>query len=160
MSGESLNLSAALPEAYLAFAAMVLLMIGVFRGAKSTTLVSWLAVASLAFTALLVASVGGGRHLAFGGLFVADSFGVFMKILVLLGSAMGIIMSLEYNEREGIARFEYPVLFLFATVGMLMMISANDLISLYLGLELQSLSLYVVAAFRRDSVKSTEAGLK
>jgi NADH-quinone oxidoreductase subunit N len=160
MSGEALNLSAALPEAYLAFAAMVLLMIGVFRGPKSTTLVSWLAVASLAFTAVLVASVGGGRHLAFGGLFVADSFGVFMKILVLIGSAMGIIMSLEYNEREGIARFEYPVLFLFATVGMLMMISANDLISLYLGLELQSLSLYVVAAFRRDSVKSTEAGLK
>jgi NADH-quinone oxidoreductase subunit N len=160
MTAEALNLTAALPEAYLAFAAMVLLMIGAFRGQKSTMLVSWLAVASLVFTAILVASVGGGRHLAFGGLFVADSFGVFMKILVLVGSALGIIMSLEYNEREGIARFEFPVLILFATVGMLMMISANDLMSLYLGLELQSLSLYVVAAFRRDSVKSTEAGLK
>ncbi len=160
MTADALNLSAASPEAYLAFAAMVLLMIGAFRGAKSTTLVSWLAVASIAFAAILVASVGGGRHVAFGGLFVADSFGVFMKILVLIGSALGIIMSMEYNEREGIARFEFPVLILFATVGMLMMISANDLMSLYLGLELQSLSLYVVAAFRRDSVKSTEAGLK
>ena len=94
MTAEALNLTAALPEAYLAFAAMVLLMIGAFRGQKSTTLVSWLAVASIAFTAILVASVGGGRHLAFGGLFVADSFGVFMKILVLVGSALGIIMSL------------------------------------------------------------------
>src|SRR6266480_1463829 len=86
--------------------------------------------------------------------------GVFMKALVLLGSAVTIIMGLRYNEEHGIARFEFPVLILLATTGMMVMVSANDLITLYLGLELQSLALYVVAAFDRDSVRSTEAGLK
>jgi NADH-quinone oxidoreductase subunit N len=81
-------------------------------------------------------------------------------VLVLIGSAVSIVMAVAYNEREHIARFEFPVLVLLATTGMMMMISANDLISLYIGLELQSLSLYVVAAFKRDSVRSTEAGLK
>ena len=81
-----------------------------------------------------------------------------MKILVLLGAALTMIMSLGYIEREQMDRFEFPVLMLFATLGMLMMVSANDLISLYLGLELQSLSLYVIAAFRRDTVRSSEAG--
>ena len=83
-----------------------------------------------------------------------------MKWLVLLGSALAIIMSINYNERENIQRFEFPVLILFASLGMLLMVSANDLMSLYVGLELQSLSLYVIAAFRRDSTKSSEAGLK
>jgi NADH-quinone oxidoreductase subunit N len=83
-----------------------------------------------------------------------------MKVLVLVGSATSMVMSLRYFEAAGVLRFEYPILMLFATLGMLMMISANDLISLYLGLELQSLSLYVLAAIRRDSLRSTEAGLK
>jgi NADH-quinone oxidoreductase subunit N len=93
-------------------------------------------------------------------MFVTDGFGFFMKSLILIGSAMSIVLAMKYNEREGIDRFEFPVLILLATAGMLMMVSANDLISLYVGLELQSLALYVVAAFRRDSVRSTEAGLK
>src|SRR3546814_18753309 len=83
-----------------------------------------------------------------------------MKVLVLLGSILALIMSGGFIRREGMARFEYPLLIVFATVGMLLMISANDLIALYLGLELQNLSLYVLAAFQRDSVRSTEAGLK
>jgi NADH-quinone oxidoreductase subunit N len=98
--------------------------------------------------------------LAFGGLFIVDSFASFMKPLVLLGAALAIIMSVDYIEREKFARAEYPVIMLFATLGMMLMISANDLIALYVGLELQSLSLYVAAAIRRDSVRSTEAGLK
>tara|TARA_B100000161_G_scaffold262493_1_gene232374 strand:- start:46 stop:1341 length:1296 start_codon:yes stop_codon:yes gene_type:complete len=98
--------------------------------------------------------------LAFGGQFVVDQFARFMKWLVLIGSALAVIMSINYNAREGIERFEFPVLILFASLGMLLMVSANDLISLYVGLELQSLSLYVIAAFRRDSAKSSEAGLK
>ena len=93
-------------------------------------------------------------------MFVTDGFGAFMKILVLIGSALSVLLALDYNERQGIARFEFPVLVLLATTGMMMMISANDLISLYVGLELQSLALYVVASFDRDSVRSTEAGLK
>ena len=97
---------------------------------------------------------------AFGNLFIVDRFSQFMKLLALGASALSILLSLDYIEREYMARFEFPVLMLFATSGMLLMISANDLISLYLGLELQSLALYVVAAFQRDSLRSTEAGLK
>src|SRR5438045_7485102 len=93
-------------------------------------------------------------------MFINDAFALFMKALVLLGSAVTIIMGLRYNEEQQIARFEFPVLVLLATAGMMVMISANDLITLYLGLELQSLALYVIAAFDRDSVRSTEAGLK
>ena len=89
-----------------------------------------------------------------------DGFAVYMKWLALIGSSLVLLMSTAYNEREKIARFEYPVLILFATLGMMMMISANDLMALYIGLELQSLALYVIAAFHRDSVRSSESGLK
>src|SRR2546423_2767602 len=93
-------------------------------------------------------------------MFISDAFAVFVKALVLLGSAVSILLALHYNEERKIARFEFPVLILLATSGMMVMISANDMIMLYLGLELQSLALYVVASFDRDSVRSTEAGLK
>jgi len=154
------DLSLVLPEAFIACAAMTLLMIGVFRGAGSMRLVLGLTVLALAVAGVLVLTSPGGRALAFNGLFVTDGFSGFMKILILLGSATTIAMSLGYVEREQMDRFELPVLMLFATLGMLMMVSANDLISLYLGLELQSLSLYVITAFRRDTVRSSEAGLK
>jgi len=93
-------------------------------------------------------------------MFVSDSFSIFMKCLVLIGAAVTLIMGMGFVKRENMNRFEFPVLILFATLGMLLMISANDLIALYVGLELQSLSLYIVAAFRRDSLRSSEAGLK
>jgi NADH-quinone oxidoreductase subunit N len=154
------DLSPALPEILLACGAMALLLVGVFRGEGSTRLVSWLAVAVLLATLGLSTLFGGQHRLGFYGMFVTDAFAVFMKALVLIGSAVSIIMALHYNEEHGIARFELPVLILLATTGMMVMVSANDLITLYLGLELQSLALYVVAAFDRDSVRSTEAGLK
>ncbi|HEX3863596.1 MAG TPA: NADH-quinone oxidoreductase subunit NuoN [Stellaceae bacterium] len=150
----------ALPEIALAVAAMVLLILGVLRGERSTRLVSWLAVAVLLGVLVLCGKYGIEHRDGFYGMFVTDAFAVFMKVLVLIGSAVSIIMALRYNEEHGIARFEFPVLVLLATTGMMVMISANDLITLYLGLELQSLSLYVVASFDRDSVRSTEAGLK
>ena len=103
---------------------------------------------------------GWERRLGFYGMFVTDAFAVFMKALVLLGAAISIILALRFNEEHRIARFEFPVLILLASTGMMLMVSANDLIALYLGLELQSLALYVVASFDRDSVRSTEAGLK
>jgi NADH-quinone oxidoreductase subunit N len=156
----TIDLFTILPELILAVLAMALLMYGVFRGDKAVNSVSWLAVAAIAITAIAVSSQSDAGHLAFKGQFIVDQFAVFMKWLILLGSALTLLMSLNYNEREGIKRFEYPVLILFATLGMLLMISANDLMSLYVGLELQSLSLYVIAAFRRDSTKSSEAGLK
>src|ERR1700719_901310 len=150
----------ALPEIALACAAMVLLLIGVFRGEGSTRLVSWLSVLVLVGILLLAARLGIDRRVGFYGMFVTDAFALFMKALVLIGSAGGVVMSIRFNEDHQIGRFEFPVLILLATTGMMVMISANDLIVLYLGLELQSLALYVVAAFDRDSVRSSEAALK
>ena len=93
-------------------------------------------------------------------MFVTDAFALFMKSLVLVGSAVTILMGLRYNEQQRIARFEFPVLVMLSTTGMMVMISANDLITLYVGLELQNLALYVTASFDRDSSRSSEAGLK
>ncbi len=154
------DLLLALPELFLVSAAMVLLMVGVFQKKTSTSGILITAVLAIVVALLMVPTGLGERATAFGGLYVSDSFSAFMKLLVLLGTALTLIMAHAYNEQEGFARFEYPILVLFAAVGMLMMLSANDLISLYMGLELQSLSLYVVAAIRRDSLRSTEAGLK
>ena len=155
------NLIPALPELFLACAGMALLLLGVFRGDGSTRLVSNLTVLAFAVAAVLVVSVQSDQPVeTFTGLFVLDDFAVFMKLLALLAAAVSLVISQGFIQREQMARFEYPVLFLFATLGMLMMISANDLIALYLGLELQSLSLYVIAAFRRDAIRSSEAGLK
>ena len=154
------DLHAVLPELVLVCLAMTLLIYGVFRTGDSGRRLSWLAVAALAATGIVMAAGWSGSAVAFGGQFIDDMFARFMKWLILLGSALAIVMSLAYNEREGIQRFEYPVLILFATVGMLLMVSAGDLMSLYVAIELQSLPLYVIAAFRRDSVRSSEAGLK
>jgi NADH-quinone oxidoreductase subunit N len=155
------NLVLALPELFLALAAMLVLLVGVYRGGNPTRLACWLSVLVLAITMILVASVRpAGAALAFNGLFIVDRFAAFLKLLALLGALLSIIVSFGYIRREAMERFEYPVLMLFATLGMMMMLSANDLIALYVGYELMSLSLYVVAAFRRDNLRSTEAGLK
>ena len=154
------DLGSALPELILAVAGMAYLMLGVFLRREPTRAISWLSVLTLVVALVALAWMPDERTLAFGGLFVVDGFAGFMKALVLIGSALALIMSHGYIEREQMARFEFPVLILFATLGMLLMVSANDLIALYLGLEMQSLALYVVAAFRRDTVRSTEAGLK
>ncbi len=153
------NLGLLVPELWLAIGAMVLLLIGVFAGPRSTTQVTGLSIALIvaAFTWLLLMKEGGE---AMNGSFILDPFARFMKLLALTGSGLAIVMSVTYIRRERFETFEYPVLILIATLGMMLMISANDLIALYLGLELQSLSLYVLAAINRDSVRSTEAGLK
>ena len=155
-----MNWQLALPELFLAGGALVLLMLGVFQRRDQLRLIAWLAALVLVGSMVLVMRMPATSSYAFGNLFVVDRFAQFMKLLALGASAISILLSLDYAEREQMARFEFPVLMLFATLGMLAMISANDLISLYLGLELQSLSLYVVAAFQRDSLRSTEAGLK
>lgn len=150
----------ALPEILLAVGALALLMYGVFVGEKSFRTVSYASIGVIVLAAILVATSGSERVLTFGDSFIVDGFARFVKLLVLIGSAAAIIMSMDYLKAEKVERFEYPILILLATVGMMMMVSANDLIALYLGLELQSLALYVVAAIHRDNVKSTEAGLK
>jgi NADH-quinone oxidoreductase subunit N len=150
----------ALPEIFLALAGMALLMFGVFRGDGSTRSVAYLAIVVMATAAVLVLGQHSERLVTFNGLFVVDSFGAFMKVLVLSAASLAVVLSIGYIERERMGRFEFPVLMVFATLGMLMMVSANDLISLYVGLETQSLALYVIAAFQRESARSSEAGLK
>ncbi len=152
--------AAALPEIVLAILAMALLMLGVFKKDDANDQVTLGAILALAIVAALVIFTGEGKQAAFGGAFVVDTFARVMKVMALFGSAVAIVLSSHFMKRVGMARFEYPILVMLATVGMMMMISANDLIALYMGLELQSLSLYVVAAINRDSAKSSEAGLK
>ncbi len=154
------NYLALAPELLLACGAMGLLMLGVFRNEEEGKLAGWIAVALLVLAGGLVLWPGVGDATLFGGSFITDGFARFMKVLTLIGSATALIMSFGYLRQARLLKFEFPVLIVLATLGMLMMISANDLIALYLGLELQSLALYVIAAFRRDSVRSSEAGLK
>ncbi len=153
------SLRIATPELILAIGALALLMIGVFSGDKSTNTVTGLAVALLVVVGLWIIFAP-ASGLAFGGVYVADAFGNFMKILALIGSIVAMILSVGHSRVEPIGRFEYPVLLVLATLGILLMISANNLISLYMALELQSLALYVICAINRESLRSTEAGLK
>jgi NADH-quinone oxidoreductase subunit N len=150
----------AVPEIVFAGLALVLLMVGTFGKERLTGLVSVLAVASCLIAIVLVLMTDTVRATTFENLFVVDKFAGFMKVLVLIGSGLAIVMSMGYLQRENLRRPEFPVLIMLATVGMMLMISANDIISLYVGLELQSLALYVLAAFHRDTIRSAEAGLK
>ena len=147
------------PELIMAGGAMVLLMIGVFAGERSAQTVTGLSVALIIIAGLWLVFVTPYGE-AFGGSFVLDPFAGFMKVLVLVGSAAAVIMSVGFAESERFNRFEFPVLIVLSTTGMMVMVSAGDLITLYLGLELQSLAIYVLAAINRDSARSTEAGLK
>jgi NADH-quinone oxidoreductase subunit N len=155
------NVDLLMPEFIMALGGMALLMLGVFTGDRTQRLVSTLAVALMLTTgAWIILNAGDGRLSAFGGAFQIDDFARFVKILALLGAVLVLIMSQNYVERRGMGQFEFPVLVVFAVLGMMLMISASDFLTLYMGLELQSLALYVLAAFRRDSIRSTEAGLK
>jgi NADH-quinone oxidoreductase subunit N len=153
------SLQLSLPELILAAGALILLMIGVFAGDKSAGTVNLLAILLLVAAGALVL-FNGGNGSAYAGAYLSDPFARFMKILALGGAIVAMILAAGHSRSEPMQRFEYPVLLVLATVGMMLMISANDLISLYMSLELQSLALYVVAAINRDSLKSTEAGLK
>jgi NADH-quinone oxidoreductase subunit N len=155
-----LELYPALPELLLAGGALVLLMIGAYAGDRATAPVLRYAVLLLILAGVTIAAMPDDRMVTFGGSLVVDSFARFLKILALIGSLGTLLMSGDFLADPDRHKFEYPVLILLSTTGMLMLISAGDLIALYLGLELMSLALYVVAAFDRDNVRSTEAGLK
>lgn len=147
-----------LPALLLGVGGMALLLIGVLTKRDSFTFCSLAAVALLILAAIASATAPDG--VLFGGLLKTSLFTRFADTLVYLGAAMALILSLDYNRRENIARFEYPVLVLLAVLGMVVMVSAADLMTLYIGFELQSLALYIAAAIARDSLRSTEAGLK
>ncbi len=149
-----------LPEIVLALGAMALLMLGVYRSGRTVPLIDGAAIVLLIIAGVVVLLLPAGKLVTFDGSFVVDGFARFLKILAIIGSAAAILMSIDYAKRQRQERFEYSVLIVLSTLGMLMLISAADLIALYLGLELMSLPLYVVAASHRDVLRSTEAGLK
>jgi NADH-quinone oxidoreductase subunit N len=153
------SLIIALPELILAAGAMVILMIGVYAGRAAAGFINVLAVLLLAAAAiwLLTTDVAGE---AFGGAMILDPFARVMMVLTLIGSGAALVMSVRFGNRAGYYSFEYPVMILLSTVGMMLMISANNMIGIYLGLELQNLGLYVLASFHRDNLRSTESGLK
>lgn len=157
----SADIQVVLPEILLAGYAMLALLVAVYTskdGLAST--LTWLTAGVFLAFAVWIGINGVGTDTGFSGMFVSDDFSRFAKITILISAAIVLLMSEGYMAERGLLRFEYPVLIALAVVGMMVMVSAGDLMVLYMGLELQSLSLYVVASLRRDSIKSTEAGLK
>ncbi|QFT99492.1 NADH-quinone oxidoreductase subunit N [Roseovarius sp. THAF8] len=155
------DLNVILPEILISVYAMAA-MLGVAYTGKDrfAPLLVWITAAVFVVMAAWIGFSGEGTRTAFGGMFNDDGFARFAKVAVLLSAAAVLLMGQDYMARRDMLRFEYPLLVALAAVGMMMMVSAGDLMALYMGLELQSLALYVVASLRRDSVKSTEAGLK
>ncbi|NOX83781.1 MAG: NADH-quinone oxidoreductase subunit NuoN [Alphaproteobacteria bacterium] len=155
------TLSFAAPELVLVLGAMALLITGVFIGDKSAKQIGYACVGLLLVAVLLVLfSPTAPTASLFDGAFRIDAFSTFSKVIIYLAAAVAILMSDQYFAGEKLRRFEYPVLIVLAVFGMSLMVSATDLISLYMGIETQSLALYILAAFKRDSRRSTEAGLK
>ncbi len=157
----SADLNIVLPELTLSVFAMGALILAAYGGKdRMAHMLTWATAILMVVLAFLIGFNGQGARTAFGGMFIDDGFARFAKVMVLLSAAAILLMSAPYMDKRDLGRFEYPLLIALATVGMMMMVSAGDLMALYMGLELQSLALYVVAALRRDSVRSTEAGLK
>ena len=153
-----MNWQLALPEIAMSVCALAILVFGVTRKPDGFVVCTMLTLGAMLLGSVLM--IGAGTGFAFNGQFVSDPYSVFAKLLILAGSAMALVLCLDYNARHGIARFEFPVLVLLSAVGMMLMASASSMMSLYLGLELQSLALYVLAGFARDELRSSEAGLK
>jgi len=155
------DLNIILPEILLAVYAMLALVFAVYTGKdKLAPMLTWLTALVFVLLAAWIGMSGVGNNAAFHDMFHDDGFARFAKVAVLLSAAAILVMSQDYMSRRDMLRFEYPMLMALAVVGMMVMVSAGDLMALYLGLELQSLSLYVIASLRRDSIKSTEAGMK
>ena len=155
------DLNIILPEIILSVYAMLALVGAVYTAKDElATTLCWLTAVLFAVVAFWISSDTASAQTAFNGMFIEDGFARFAKVVILLSAAAVLVMSVDYMRRRDLMKFEYPILIVLAVVGMMMMVSSGNLMSLYMGLELQSLSLYVVASFRRDSVKSTEAGMK
>jgi NADH-quinone oxidoreductase subunit N len=160
IAATAFSLPTALPEFILAVGILVLVLLGAWRGERSVWLVTEAAVALLGVALIVLLAHRGGASVTFYGAFTDDPFSRFMKALALIASLATLLMSIEFMRRAKIAGFEYPILILLSTLGMMILISASDFIALYLGFEMMSLALYVVAAYHRDNMRATEAGLK
>jgi NADH-quinone oxidoreductase subunit N len=154
------NLIPLLPEIFMALMGMGLLIVGATHGNQATQIISWAATAGLAIAALILLGIDWEGRNVLNGMFRIDEFSGFVKLLILLGLIASIALSVRYLQQEGMERFEYPILIIFAGIGMMMMVSSHNMLTLYMALELQSLSLYVLASFQRYSTRSAEAGIK
>ncbi|MCK6418148.1 MAG: NADH-quinone oxidoreductase subunit NuoN [Alphaproteobacteria bacterium] len=154
------NLVPLLPEVFLALSAMGFLLIGVSFGDEARRVIPWYALLALLMTGVLVSQVSFDDAIVLGGMFKADAYSGFVKLLIIGGVMATLGLSMRYLEQEHIDQMEFYVLVLLASVGMMFMVSAVNLLSLYMALELQSLSLYVLAAFNRQSPRAAEAGVK
>lgn len=148
------------PEVILLGTAFVLLILGLYRGEYAFHRVTLLSKISIVVVLFIVCVMPSEQETAFHGAFITDAYAIFMKAIVLSAALVVLMISRKSLSSEDITQYEYPILVLFAVIGMMVMISANDLISLFIGLELQSLSLYVLTALRRDDLKASEAGMK
>ena len=162
---ETASLLMTMPELLLTGAGLILLMVATFGGDNSARLVGWLSVAALAIAGWSLCGLPSTGGEAFDGLYRADAFGAFAKVLIYVAAAVSILIAPRFFESGnsgigGVIRAEYPVLIVFATVGMGLMVSAGDMLTLYVGLELNSLAAYVLASFMRQDGRSAEAGLK
>lgn len=155
-----LSLAPLYPEVFLAAAGLVLLLVGAFRGNSSLKFILTAVVAAIGITMVMIAKADWATITTFDNMVVQDGFSAWMKLLILGGLAVSIIMSYDWLRENSLIRFEFPLLILFSGVGMLLMVSANNLLSLYVSLELSSLCLYVLASIRRDTITSAEAGIK
>ena len=153
------NLAIILPEIFLAISICLLLLVGVFRK-KSYKLINFLSILVLAITFFIIFNFDNNSYVVFTNSFLRDNFSNYFKLLLIISSILVIIISQQFIIDKNLSRFEYPIIILLSVLGMFFMISSNDLILFYLGLELQSLALYILAAIDRDSIKSTESGVK
>lgn len=160
MTSLNVALAHSLPEAILALGALVLVLFGAYRGRDDDGPMSEIAIGVIGVAILVILLGNKQSDVVFNDAFINDGFARFMKVLALIGSMFTLVLAQDFMARARIDKFEFPILVLLSTLGMCMMISANGLIALYLGLELMSLALYVVAAFHRDNLRASEAGLK
>src|SRR5580698_3440057 len=160
MHETAISLPVVMPEAVLAAGTLALVLYGALRGERGSNLVNEIAVGLLGLVLILMVAKNRPMGVTFYGAFADDAFTRFMSAIMLVGSLVTLLLSVEFMRQERIGGFEFPVLILLSTLGILMLISANDFIALYLEFELMSLALYVIAAYRRHDVRATEAGLK
>ncbi|EAT09237.1 NADH-quinone oxidoreductase subunit NuoN [Sphingobium sp. 10 DY56-G10] len=157
---ESASLLAVAPELVLTVGGLALMLVAAWGGEASSRVVNWLAVLTLALAGVALSTSLANGPVAFDGLVRADAFSAFAKGMIYAAAAAAILLAPRYFQTDGRERPEYPVLILFSAIGMGMMVSAGDLLTLYVGLEMQSLAAYVLASFMRQDARSSEAGLK
>ena len=154
------NLVPLMPEIFLAITAMGLLIVGAFQGNGTLRVISWFCVGALLLALFMLTRIDWHLGAVLNNMFELDTFSAIVKSFIIIGLMASLALSVRYLFDENIVRFEFPILILLAGVGMLLMVSASHFLSLYVALELQSLSLYVLAAFRRTGLRSSEAGVK